>query len=74
MTRTAFIEVRLSEFSDDDIIAECSERIAGGASGLSDNQVSDDVTEMYYAFKLGRDARAIEIAKKLAQDHTGLIL
>jgi hypothetical protein len=29
---------------------------------------------MFYAFKLGRNDRAMELAKKIAQDHVGGIL
>lgn len=63
------VEVDMSEFSDDDIRDEAAERgiIAGGGG-------DDSVTEMFYAFKLGRNDRAMEIARQIAQEHTGMIL
>lgn len=63
------VEVDMSEFSDDDILDEAAERgiIAGGGG-------DDSVTEMFYAFKQGRNDRAMEIARHIAQEHTGMIL
>lgn len=63
------VEVDMSEFSDEDIQEEASDR---GISGFSSNE--DELTEMFYAFKLGRDDRAMEIARYIAQEHTGMIL
>lgn len=63
------VEVDMSEFSDADIQEEASDR---GISGFSSNE--DEMTEMFYAFKLGRNDRAMEIARNIAQEHTGMIL
>lgn len=67
-TVTVDVDVDLDEFSDEDIKAEAKER------GLLDYDACDDIVEMFYAFKLGKDARAIELAKNIAQDATGKIL
>jgi len=63
------IDIDLSEIDDDDLIEELKSRNIG----LPEGDV-EDVTEMFYAFKLGKNERAMEIAKKIAQNHTGRIL
>jgi hypothetical protein len=63
------IDVDLEEIDTDDLIDELKSRNVG----LPEGDVGD-VTEMYYAFKLGKTERAIELAKKIAQNHTGRIL
>lgn len=67
-TITVDVDVDLNEFSDEDIRAEAKER------GLLDYDACDDIIEMFYAFKLGKETIAIELAKKIAQDATGKIL
>lgn len=64
------VEVDLSDFDDDDIEQEAIDR------GFILSEVVDDsdIVEMFYAFKLGRDDKALELAKKIAMDHTGNIL
>lgn len=63
------VEVDMSDFSDEDIQEEATDRgLVVGANA------DDEVTEMLYAFKLGRDDRAMEIARLIAQEHTGMIL
>jgi hypothetical protein len=63
------VDVDLDEIDTDDLIEELKSRNIGVPEG--DVQ---DVTEMFYAFKLGRTDRAMELAKKIAQDHVGGIL
>jgi hypothetical protein len=63
------IDVDLEEIDTDDLIDELKSRNIG----LPEGDV-EDVTEMYYAFKLGKTERAMELAKKIAQNHTGRIL
>lgn len=63
------INVDLDEIETDDLVKELESRNVGLPDGST-----DDVVEMFYAFKLGRNDRAIELAKKIAQDHTGRIL
>ena len=71
--KTVYVEKEVDIYSDDlsdeDVRELCEERgiKAGGAD-------SDEVTEMFYAFKLGRQERAMELARKIAQDHVGGIL
>jgi hypothetical protein len=63
------IEVELDEFSDEDIKKEAKAR------GLLDEEDTEGgIVEMFYAFKLGKEDRAIELARKIAQDYTGMIL
>lgn len=68
---TAYIDVDvdLEDIDTDDLIEELQIRKAGIPEGTA-----QDVTEMFYAFKLGRNERAMELARKIAQDHTGGIL
>lgn len=66
---TVDVHVDLDDFDDDDLIGECQKR------GLSvESDCGDEITEMFYAFKLGRTERAVELARKIAQDHVGMIL
>ncbi len=66
---TTDVEVDLSDFDDDDIADEYETRGLGGESA-----VSDEIVEMFYAFKLGKTERAIELARHIAQEATGRIL
>jgi hypothetical protein len=63
------IDIDLSEIDEDDLVKELKLRNVGIPEGDI-----EDVTEMFYAFKLGKTERAMELAKKIAQDHTGRIL
>lgn len=63
------IDVDLEEIDTEDLIEELQSRNVG----VPESNV-EDVLEMFYAFKLGRNERAMELAKKIAQDHTGRIL
>jgi hypothetical protein len=63
------IDVDLEEIDTDDLIDELKSRNVAVPDGDP-----SDVLEMFYAFKLGKTDRAIELAKKIAQDHTGRIL
>lgn len=65
------VDIDTDDLSNEDLIEICEQR------GIMTGGVSDDgsdVTEMFYAFRLGRTDRALELAKKIAQDHTGGIL
>lgn len=66
------LDIDLDDIDDDDLIAELQHRKLGNQVNLEDTE--SDITELFYAFKLGRDDRAMELAKKIAQDHTGRIL
>jgi hypothetical protein len=63
------VDVDLEEIDTDDLVEELKARNVGIPEGNV-----DDVTEMFYAFRLGQTDRAIELAKKIACDHTGRIL
>jgi hypothetical protein len=69
VTAYVHVDVDLDEIDTDDLIEELKSRNIG----VPDGNV-EDVTEMFYAFKLGRTDRAMELAKKIAQDHVGGIL
>ena len=62
------VDVDLSEITDDDLIEELQER------GTLPSSFQYEMTEMFYAFKLGKNDRAMEIAKSIAQEHQGMIL
>lgn len=63
------IDVDLEKVETDDLVEELQSRNVA----IPDGNL-EDVTEMFYAFKLGNTARAMELAKKIACDHTGRIL
>jgi hypothetical protein len=63
------VDVDLDDIDTDDLIEELQMRKAGIPEGSA-----EDVTEMFYAFKLGRHERAVELARKIAQDYVGGIL
>lgn len=69
MSRYVSIEVDLGDFDDEDIKDEYELR-GLGEGGMH----SGDIEEMYYAFKLGKTERAIELARQIAQNATGKIL
>jgi len=66
---SAWVDVDLDEIDTDDLIEELKSRNKGVPEGNI-----EDVTEMFYAFKLGKTDLAMELAKKIACDHTGRIL
>jgi hypothetical protein len=78
MTRTVNVstyidvDIDLDDIDDDDLIDELKSRSLGSRVNLASTY--EDITEMFYAFKLGHTERAMELAKKIAQDHTGRIL
>jgi hypothetical protein len=63
------VDIDLEDIDTDDLVEELQLRNIGVPEGNI-----EDVTEMFYAFKLGRNDRAMELARKIAQDHTGGIL
>lgn len=70
-SKSVWVDVDLDEFDDDEIVAEYDKR---GLGGFSDDELREVVLEMYNAFYLGKPERAIELAKKVAQDVTGKFL
>jgi len=67
-TVTVDVDVDLDDFDDDQISDEYESR------GLGGRDFHESVTEMFYAFYLGKTDHAIGLAKKLAQDVTGRAL
>ena len=72
MSKTVYVsvEVDFSEFDTDDLKDELKSR--GVDVGESD--MDDQLDEMFYAFKLNRLERALEIARQIAEGHKGAIL
>lgn len=69
------VDVDITEFDEEDIVEHLQERgYVVVKSGSSAEEMEELILEMFYAFKLGRDERAMELARKIAQDHTGRIL
>jgi len=64
------VDIDTDNLTDEDLIEVCRHR--GIFVGTGDAE--DDITEMFYAFKLGKSERAMELAKQIAQDRTGRIL
>lgn len=62
------VEVEMSEFDTEDLLEELALR------GNDWVDTGDLMMEMFYAFKLGKNDHALELAKKIAQEHTGMIL
>lgn len=67
-TVSVTVDVDLSEFGDYDLLLELKDR------GLIANDIADELTEMFYAFKLGKEDIAIKIARQISENHTGMIL
>lgn len=65
------VDIDLEDIDDDDLIEELRSRNIGGYEA---SDTAGDITEMFYAFRLGRDDVAMQLAKKIACDHTGRIL
>lgn len=63
------VDIYASDLDDDTLLELCQER------GISVGEdTSEEITEMFYAFMLGREDRAMELARQIAQNHTGRIL
>lgn len=70
--RTVTVETDVDIYADDiddELLLELAQE-----RGLIGGEDKNDITEMFYAFKLGKTDRAIELARQIAQDHTGRIL
>lgn len=63
------VDIDMEDIDTDVLMDELRERKCGVPEGSI-----DDVVEMFYAFKLGRNDRAMELARKVASDHMGMIL
>jgi hypothetical protein len=66
---TVDVDVDLDDFSDDDIAEEYESRGLGAGGDLSEL-----LNELFYAFYFGKDDRAMQIARRLAQDATGRVI
>jgi len=67
-TVSVTVDVDISDIDTEDLLEELAFR----GNDYVDN--SELLTEMFYAFKLGKNDHALELAKKIAQEHTGMIL
>lgn len=68
-TVTVDVDVYSDDLDDDDLIEICEQR---GLIPTIDTE--DDVREMFYAFKFGNTDRAMILARKIAEEATGMIL
>lgn len=68
-TVTVDVDIYDDDLDDDDLIEICESR---GLMPTIDTE--DDVREMFYAFKFGHTDRAMILARKIAEESTGMIL
>ena len=71
ITVTVDVDVDLSDIDTEDLQDELDSRMGDGSS---DSSLRESIAEMFEAFKLGNDAKAVTIARELAQQTTGRIL
>ena len=62
------VDVDLDDIDTKDLIEELERR-----NKLS-SEVNEMITEMFYAFKLGREDHAMKLARNIAEEHVGGIL
>ena len=62
------VDVDLDDIDTEDLIEELERR-----NKLS-SEVNEMITEMFYAFKLGREDHAMKLARNIAEEHVGGIL
>ena len=67
---TVTVEVDLSDFDDDELLAELHDR---GLLDLADEQL-EEINAMYYALKFGKDDIAMKLLRTFVCDLTGRIL
>jgi hypothetical protein len=68
---TVDVDVDMDDLTDEDLVSEMEER---GLKTAADYEQEAQIEEMFYAFKLGKADRAMEIARQIAQEATGRIL
>ena len=71
-SRYISVEVDLDEFDDEAIREEFEARELKATP--DEAPLADLIEEMFYAFKLGRDDLAVQLARGIAEQHTGRIL
>ena len=62
------VDVDLSNFDSDDLRDELRNRL------IEAPNMDEMLKEMFYAFKLGCDDKAIKLARRIAEEHVGGIL
>jgi hypothetical protein len=62
------VDVDLSNFDSDDLRDELRNRL------IEAPDMDGMLKEMFYAFKLGCDDKAIQLARRIAEEHVGGIL
>ncbi len=68
VTVTVDVDVEMADIDTEDLLEELALR------GNDYTDTGELITEMLYAFKLGKNEHALDLAKKIAQEHTGMIL
>lgn len=73
LLRTVAVEVDVdiydNDLDDEDLRDICEER-----GIFPDLDFEDEIREMFYAFKFGNTDRAMILARKIAEEATGMIL
>ena len=69
-TVQVWVDVELDEFDSEDLRDELERR----GKSFDHDDTKTEIEEMYYAFKLGKTDRALELARKICQDVTGKFL
>lgn len=68
---TVYVDVDLDEIDTDDLIAELGRREVDLGNGIDPDRLERLGDDLYYAFLYGREDKAIEIAKRVAEEITG---
>lgn len=63
------VDIYSDDLTDDDLREICEER-----GIFPDFDFEDEIREMFYAFKFGNTDRAMILARKIAEEATGMIL
>lgn len=63
------VDIHSDDLDDEDLREICEER-----GIFPDLDFEDEIREMFYAFKFGNTDRAMILARKIAEEATGMIL
>jgi hypothetical protein len=65
------VDIDSDDLSDDDLREICTQRGIFSKGLTNDN---DDIVLMWQAFRTGNTEKAMQLARKVAEDHVGLIV
>ena len=66
------VDITTDDLSDEDLLDLVEERGLTGAAVAE--EIKEAIEEMFFAFRLGREDRALELARKVAELHTGRLI